>query len=403
MGYKFLLFGTDVGTNYGCDAIVLGTSRILRENFPGCEVWFPQNSWRANNYHKIFGIDSGIKIPNNSVLSRTLLLGKRILEKVKIIKKEELKIPTSIVKKSDCIISIGGDLYTFADKETNWPFPYTIMEAGNKIMKLGKPYVIWCASIGPFDRAGNRLEELVEHLRSCTAIIVREKESFQYLREKLNLTQNVFLAADPAFVMESDPIEVGIFNKWENEKVLAINFSRAPMEHIYGHLPVEKFQSDLVLFVKRILENLPIKILFVPHVMTDFKFLPPIFEKIRETYPDRVKILPADIGAKKTKWAVSQANALLTMRFHCSLAGFSTNTPTVILVSTSKGAKICKEMYGDLEYGVSIEDMDGWEVIKKIKNLLENEKLLREKLSPISKEMENRALNAGKILSKIIS
>ena len=401
MNPKFLLFGCGVGGNYGCDAFVIGTERIIHRRFPDCEVLLPNWSWRTRNYGDILGNNSRIIVKD--AWKNIAYLSKRICEKCGLLNpKQVVRIPYKLVKKTDCILSIGGDLYTFADKEKNWPFPYPIMEAGNEIMRIGKPYVIWCASIGPLEKAGTRLGEMVEHLRACRAIIVREQDSYSYLRDKIGLKSNVYLAADPAFLMEPEQCNCEFLREHGVFKILAINFSLGPIEHVYGNNVVEDIQRDLTSYVQQMLDKLCIKVIFIPHVGSDYEFLTPIVDKVRLQFPDRVWILPENIGARKTKWAVSQANALLTMRFHCSLAGFSTNTPTMILVSTSKGEKICREMYGDLEYALNIRDMNADVVVSKVKDLLDNEKAIRKRLTPASEKMKEQALSAGDILAKVL-
>ncbi len=358
MSHKFLLIGTGIGSNYGCDAIVLGTPHILRHRFPDAEVWFPHMGWRPPDYDRVLGSDSGVTVKSGWRETRLTSLGKMVGRKAGLLSPDIVEWRKNLVKQADCVLSIGGDLYTFADKEKDWPFPYPIVSVGNDIMKLGKPYVIWCASVGPLEKAGPRLGELVEHLKACRAIIVREHASYHYLRDTLGLTENVFLAADPAFLMKPEPFETPFFEKNKDKyKTLAVNFTLSAIEHVKGHRPLREVQDELLMLVRRLLSDLPIKILLVPHVRKDFELLERVYLEITREFPGRTSMLPQGLGARKTKWAVSQANVLLTMRFHCSLAGFSTNTPTMLLVSTEKGNKITKEMYGDSEYSLSIADM----------------------------------------------
>lgn len=401
MKFKFLLFGVGIGSNYGCDAIVIGTEHVLHRRFFDSEILFPNWSLRARDYGDVLGTNSGIIVKD--AWRNIPYLSRHICEMCGLLNPKVVKIPITLVKQSDCVLSIGGDLYTFADKEKNWPFPYPIMEAGNDIIRLGKPYVIWCASVGPLEKAGNRLGAIVEHLKACRAIIVRERESFSYLRETIGLKENVYLAADPAFLMEPEPFEFPFLKEQSIYKLLAINFSLGPMQYVYGHMPVEKFQAELVLYVRKLLDKLPIRVLFVPHIPRgDDKFLTPIFETLSKLYSERVQILPENLGAPKTKWAVSQANALLTMRFHCALAGFSTSTPTIVLISTSKGAKICRDMYGNLDYGLNISNMNPDVVISKVKKLLDNEESVRKNLEPSCKMIQERALSAADVLANIL-
>lgn len=403
MKHRFLLFGITFGDNYGCDAIAYGTERILREEFPDCEIWTQgKASWRSSKwgYQQLFR-NSIIQVKTEWRSTRPILFGKSILKKLGIFQFPVVQEINSIIKASSCVLSVGGDLYTFSNKEKDWPFPFPIMEAGNRVMEKGKPYVIWCASVGPLEKAGDRLLEMVNHLRACRAIIVREQSSFNYLKHTLGIDHNVFLAADPAFLMESEPFDFP-FLDLKDKKILAANFSLGLMRHVFGDISSDEARAKCENLLCELLNSLSIRVLLVPHVGSDFPFLFPLFKELSNRYPNRLSILPSNIGAKRTKWAISKANALLTMRFHCSLAGFSTLTPTITLVSTSKGLKINEEMYGDLNYTVNICDMNSGAVLPKIKKILDKENEIRNMLFPRCKEMEERALSAGKILAREI-
>ena len=402
MSSKFLLFGVDVGGNYGVDAIVMGTDRIIHQHFHNSEVWLPATGWRKKDYSHILGNSGGIIVKDSWMDVRLAYFFRRICEKSNLLRPKIVPSHKMLVKKADYVLSIGGDLYTFAGKEKNWPFPYPIIEAGNEIIRQGKPYIIFCASVGPFDKAGDRLGEIINHLKMCRAIIVREQESFIYLRETIGLKDNVYLSADPAFVMEPEPFDAPFLNPYSKPKLIAINFSLSPIEHVYGHTPINEIYDKLILCVRQLLDNLSVRLVFVPHVTSDHTFLTHIFNAVNKHYPGKVWILPEDIGARKTKWAISQANVLLTMRFHCALAGFSTSTPTMILVSTAKGEKICKEIYGDLEYSLNIRDMNSDMLIPKIRRLLDHEETIRARLKPVCEKMIDRAFGAGDVIAKIL-
>jgi polysaccharide pyruvyl transferase WcaK-like protein len=307
------------------------------------------------------------------------------------------------VNASDCVLSIGGDLYTFAENEKNWMFPYPIMEAGNRVMRQGRPYVVWCASVGPLEKAGGRLDELRSHLEACRAIIVREQETYSYLRETLGIHENVYLGADPAFVMNPEPFACRFLEQKPGGTVLAVNFSLAPLQHVYGDLPVRELQATLARHVRAILDSLDVRVMFVPHVQGDYGFLSAVLQSLGGAYSDRLYILPEGVGAQRTKWAVSRARALLTMRFHCSLAGFSTNTPTMILVSTPKGAKICKEMYGDLEHALHIREMTEETLVCGVRKLLDDAEGIRARLAPASEKMARRAFACGEMLAHVLA
>lgn len=402
MGKIFLLIGIDPGWNYGIDAIVLGTERILHKRFPDGAIWLSPPGWKRKKYRHIFRQFQGIDVKDQWGDGRFSYFTRRILEKSRLLSPEIVRVQKNLVKRADCVLSIGGDLYTFAGHEKNWPFPYSIMEAGNAIIDQDIPYVIWCASVGPFEKAGSRFGELKDHLKRCHAIFVRERESFSYLQQIIGLKDNVYLAADPAFVMEPEPFEADFLCPPKGEKVIAINFSLAPMEHVFGHVSMNALIENLICFVRRLLNTFSARLVFVPHVSRDHEFLSYLLSEISRQYSERVWILPEDTGSKKTKWVISQSSALITMRFHCALAGFSTHTPTIILISTSKGEKICKEMYGDLEYSMDLRNFDVELLLQKLGYLFEHEKAIRERLESVSEEMKKRAYGAGDILARVL-
>lgn len=401
MNKLFLLFGVGVGGNYGCEAIVRGTEVILRHRFPASDIVLPSQSLRRRD-RQILKKGSSIRVVDVASKWDPLCVMSHLVGNLGFDVRHTMQVPSKLVRKSTCILSIGGDLYTFAEKEKNWPFPYRIVQAGNEMIKSGTPYVIWCASVGPFEKAGKRLPEITEHLKRSRAIIVRESDSYQYLRDELRLRDNVYLAADPAFLMEPETFDALFLTK-RDLPIVAVNFSQSPIEHVHGHKRIEETRASLAENLEALISLLDVRILLVPHVFQDHAFVRPIYEKVRKHAEDRSWVLPQGLGSPRTKWAVSQCNALVTMRFHCALAGMGTRTPTLVLVSTKKGSKICKDIYGNLDWALNIQDLTKETLVRKVRDLLDNEENLRQHLTQSIGMMKDRALSAADVLDDILA
>jgi len=401
MSKNILLFGIGgLASNYGCEAIVRGTELILNSAFSDYTGTFISFA-NADFERKRYGSSSNIRFINRSQGPNLFAL--RLGAKFGLVKNPHLNLDKSLIKKYDCVLSIGGDLYTFADQEKNWSYPWPIVHAGNRIIRTGIPYVIWCASVGPLEKAGPGLPEIKEHLRNCRAIIVREPESYNYLRDRLSLKGNVFLAADPAFLMEPVPFEDSFFAE-DDTPILAVNLSAAPIEHVFGSEKLYQIRDRYACILARLIDSLGIRLLLVPHVVGDSDFLTPVYQALSNQYPQRVMMLSDDIGAAATKWAVSQCQGLLTMRFHCALAGIGTATPTIMLLSTDKGRKLwCDIFNGDLDWLIDMKTLEDDILFQKVSDLLQNSDHIHASLQEVVSNMRARTLKAGDILRRVLN
>src|SRR3546814_5594710 len=77
-------------------------------------------------------------------------------------------------------------------------------------MDLGRPVFLWGASVGPFEAEPHFVPAIRHHLMRMSGIMVRERVSYDYLTQKLGLT-NVTMMADPAFTLSPEPVDTAPF------------------------------------------------------------------------------------------------------------------------------------------------------------------------------------------------
>ena len=234
-------------------------------------------------------------------------------------------------------------------------------------------------------------------------MIVREQESYRYLTKTLGLTENVHLAADPAFLMEPVPLEESIWAR-TGRTTLAVNLSAGCIAHVFGEDRVSAMRDEYTGMLAELISSKSADILLVPHVSADHSLLRPTYETLRNQFGESVSLLPPGIGAPATKWAVSQCDALVTMRFHCALAGIGTCTPTVILLSTDKGRKLALDVYEGREDSLlPIRDMTGNSLLEKVESVLERGKSEQDFLRRRLGVMRKRSLSAGDVLKQVVA
>src|SRR3546814_18392948 len=77
-------------------------------------------------------------------------------------------------------------------------------------MDLGRPVFLWGASVGPFEAEPHFVPAIRHHLMRMSGIMVRERVSYDYLTQKLGLT-NVTMMAVPAFTLSPAPVDTAPF------------------------------------------------------------------------------------------------------------------------------------------------------------------------------------------------
>ena len=404
MSGRFLLFGLNQITgNFGCEALVQGTGAVLKRTDPDCEPIYISDGHAKTDRARL-GPSSPIKVDDSAPRMGPRFFTRRLLRRMNF-RVKRCPLPHRLLKDADCVLSIGGDLYTFVDEETEavWPYPWPIVEDGNAIMDKGVPYVIWCASIGPLEKAGDKLGELVEHFHRCKAIIVRESASYDYMTNVLSIGENVYLASDPAYLMEPVAFEAP-FLAQDGEPVVAINMALGSIVQVFGqdNKAIARVCEQYLEGMRRLIRDLGVKIVLIPHGVSDHAFMAGFRDKLAADYEGRVWLVPIALGAQKTKWAVSQCAGLVSMRFHCALAGIGTCTPTMLVLTKPKGKKLIEDVYGNTDYALDLRDFSPEALYEKAKLMLDSHASVRRTLEAVLDVMQKRALSAGEVLQQIL-
>ena len=201
---KFLFVGNGSYQNRGCEAIVRGTMEILRQEFGehlqvSAGVYDDEAELQNQNANEA---DPAIQSHSiNSVGPRLSLKWWAAQANKRLGAKFEpqhwgMKF---LIQNVRVALEVGGDNYSL-----DYGRPENFMALDRFLQAQGLPVVLWGASVGPFDKDPEFAPRMFDHLRSLSAIFVRETASLEYLGSN-GVSDNVHLVADPAFVMK--PLE----------------------------------------------------------------------------------------------------------------------------------------------------------------------------------------------------
>lgn len=398
-----LIIGTGSLLNYGCEAIVRGSYRILRTFFPDCEIFVASDDkvYDATilppdihlvSYKKRFTLYRLFK----GVLRRCFNLGKG----------SPVRMNTTIGKKYDIILSCGGDNFCESPDGKILNLLIDLMRIGETAHLARKKYILWGASVGPFHDMQN-MSFVFKNLMQCDLINVREELSYQYLQQDKQVFSNTKLVADPAFCLEADT-NVD-FCKEVGKIYIGLNISFLSIAHSISPNEIENFKLQLFRQLDSILSS-DSRYFFVciPHVIVsqdsgqnDIVFMNEYIEK--SEYKQRISILPPYIGAAKTKGYIQQMDLLIAARMHCCVGGISMATPTLFVTYSNKGIGMSFYAYGHHNFEVKVSELLTSKFMDLITSMLMQKVEIKHYLELQQKRFVQDAMNSGKYLKELFS
>ena len=345
------LYGIYGVYNFGCEAIVCGAYRWLRDLYPDCKiVYFSYNF----DYDRKMLADLDIEV-EEVVQDRNFF--KRCINKGLMLQSERqiMNIPfRQMMKRVDMILSIGGDIYTIPQvlrEQAKYSYYNHLIDFCNRAIHCGKKVVVYGASVGPWGEYRRAVKYFSDNMKKYSAILCREYASVEYL-ESLGF-ENALFFPDPAF-------QLGEGKKGEG-KYIGINLSPLSVRELYGaggDTQIEKFAGLL----DKVHERFGTELLFIPHVLSenendnDLLFM----EKIRQkmAYGKHVLIADSHKGFMGIKEQIRSCHMVISARMHCAINAVEENVPTIFLAYSQKSIGMCGYVYGNKKWVVDIRRLE---------------------------------------------
>jgi polysaccharide pyruvyl transferase WcaK-like protein len=380
--------------NYGCEAIVRGTERILRSGLPDAEIAY-FSSAPAEDARRLSGCRVDVQPRYRSGLDR---IARRIVNKP--FRSLRLTPPLDLersLRGGDLVLSIGGDMYT----QYGGNMPRSIMGLGNKVMRAGIPYAVWGASIGPFNGPEGKVQELMEHFRRCRFITVREDRTLDYLRRQ-GVEQNVFRVADPAFALGEADLREAAIPPGGRRLRIGINFS--PLSAAEVGMDRDQMAAGQGAMLGRLVERTDADLLLLPHVVStvcpgddDLGYLRQVQAAIPVAVRARVRLVDNDPGFLGLKPLLRACDVVLAARMHCGINAVSEGRPALFLAYSEKARGMAERVYGHGRYVLDVRDSGQRSFADALCDLLP--RLQAENLAGRAKEWKDEALQTLRIVA----
>lgn len=391
---RILLIGIGGVYNYGCEAIVRGTERILRCALPDAEIV----------YHSPRPKDDAVRLTGCAVEVRPRFrtgvdrLVRRLVNKpFRLLGRQvPLDLETAVAG-FDLVLSIGGDMYT----EYGGQLPWAMVALGENAMRQGIPYAVWGASIGPFRGSPAELDALTAHFRKCRFIAAREQRTIDYLHNQ-GVDRNVVPMLDPAFALGSGSAPENRCAHPSAGMRIGVNLSPLSAQEAGAdrrHMAVRQGAM-----LGRLIEEADAEILLVPHVVSpldpgddDLGYLRQVHAAVPMRVQGRVRLVDTDPGFLGIKPALRSCDVVLAARMHCGINALSEGVPALFLAYSEKAWGMAERIYGHHRYVLDVRESGRAEFAQVLMDVLPG--LRRENLRERAVEWRAEALRAMEILA----
>jgi colanic acid/amylovoran biosynthesis protein len=396
----FYLSGQRTFSNRGCEAIVRSTVALLKKQFGEITVFVPSDNIALDQKQWPEHADSGVVFVPLYYPKLTRYWVQ--LQRLPFSFLKQMNWPfraDSTLKRTlesvDAVLSIGGDMYTYEGRLPSW-----IMGIDYLAMKMGKPVVLWGATVSDFEEEPMFTPKLRLHFEKMAFTIIRESLSEKILVENFKLS-NVLRMPDTAFTLKKQVVSLeGFWPTKSDNGILGLNVSPL-IEKFSGN--TDRVSLEVINFIRKVVDEKGISVLLVPHVTpldgsmknNDYQYMLSILKKL-EDLGGKVKIMNPNLNASEVKYVISQCRYFMGARTHATIAALSSKVPTVSIAYSQKAKGINLDLFGDEPVVIPLKDLNAERMLSSFDFLVKNELRLK-------KTLENKVVQAqDKILDVVI-
>lgn len=402
----FYLSGQRTFGNRGCEAIVRSTVALLRAQFGDVQILVPSVDMERDKAQWPDAAQQGVRFVRAYV---PRVAGPWVhLQRLPLpfLKRARWPFPMpdwlrQQLSEVDAVLAIGGDNYSL-----DYRIPSPVMGLDRFAMDLGKPVILWGASVGPFDREPSFVPAVKDHLARMNFVAVRESVSYQYLTEKLGLG-NVVQMADPAFMLGRETIDYGKFWPECPNGVLGVNISSLIERY---KRPEQDLRAEVAEFIRRAVTRHGLGVLLVPHVHPlqgehpggDGTYMADLQERLGDL-GDCVQMMPHSLNAAQIKYVISQLRFFIGARTHATIAALSSGVPTVSIAYSVKARGINRDLFGNEQAVLPTPELSADTLERSLDWLMREERALQATLAQRIPQLQDEAKRAAARVSSVLA
>lgn len=375
--------------NRGCEALVRSTVGLLNEHLDQVRVLVPSINIPLDSAQWPDAENYGVEFVPASlppgIWSHWDRLCRRLpfLTHIPVLKLNPDKNLARNISRCDALLAIGGDNYSL-DYDLASLF-YFVGEA-ECALRLGKPALLWGASVGPFSRLPGIERQMFDHLRRLSLITVRESASMAYLKSH-GITDNVMQVTDSAFTMQPEPFPAESFFT-NPHGVLGLNLSPLIERILSRQGRRDVMRAEVSAFVRRVVKEMGLSVLLISHVVplngigfgNDERTHREIADDLLDLGDD-VRLAPNGLNAPQLKYLISQCRFFIGARTHATVAAMSTGVPVTSIAYSIKARGINRDLFGHERYMLPTESLSQDSLWQALAILRKDEKAIRAQLT----------------------
>ncbi|MDV4343092.1 polysaccharide pyruvyl transferase family protein [Methanoculleus sp. YWC-01] len=408
----FILAGIRPGyTNRGCEAIVRGTTKILRKHFRDPHFLCLNHIESEEQYQQqcLQEMDEAIthlhsyrpskrKIAQNFWKPSHLGYVYDYFRRPEALKYRIYKQTLPYLDNAVAVLSVGGDNYSL-----DYGIPTLFTGLDDIVLEKKKPLAIWGASVGPFDTMPDYERYMSHHLREVPGIFARESVTIGYLKS-IGVTENVYPVADPAFLM--DPVKPeGIEDVLPiDEEAIGLNLSPLMAKYVSGG-DIDAWTTLTASIIESVAKKIGVPVYLIPHVTNpgsnDHEFMQRALSLIKDRNGN-ITLVPPEYNAAETKWIISRMALFAGARTHSTIAALSSGIPTLSFAYSIKAQGINRDIFGHTDYCMEPTDLGAEAVVSRVTSILDESATIRNDLAARIPGVQRAALSAGMELKHLI-
>jgi len=385
-----ILAGNGDRENRGCEAITLTTVDLLKNNIPEADICILSFDVKTDKYYEkkrdVKVLPASVPEPEG--LKRIINKFRRKLTPWDLYAKYDTLVPyINTVRGADVILSLGGDNYS-----DEYGLPTVYWGLAEVAKRFGKKFVIWGASVGPFNRPQS-LKVAKKSLKYVDLITARDSHTVAYL-EELKYGGSYVRVSDSAFLLKP---EEACLPKLDPSKQ-TIGFNISPLYYRFTGKTQEEILNISIAFLKKMSEIY--NIVLVPHVVSEKKLLRNDAVYMRKIIEALTQVVMADpsYGSSQLKYIISKCDFFIGARTHSTIAALSSGVPTLTLSYSIKAIGMNADIFGSKDFLIEASEFSLENLDSKFQKLVKDQEQIRTILRDRKNDIENMAMPGIKAL-----
>jgi len=419
---NILLTGMGSASNKGTAATIISTVKHLTSLLPDAdlyvELFFPEKQRKLIDIENenVHIIEPPLQSPIRAIFSFLIAIVQWPILKLTHGRLQANFHALGIYRRMDSIINVGGDGFVniYGERITERIFRYLFgLYPLLVAILLDKPVIFHSSSLGPFGVFKPVMKFVLERSQLVT---VRDQLSLKHLKEAGIDISNVYVTADPAFLIEIAPDELvektlkreGIdLEKIRNNEIPIVGVVLSKLRGFRGEILRSKYNYLIKIFaetIDKMIETLGAQIIFISRSSGVIR------KKSNDVYvgmdimltiknKENFSIIKGDYSPELIKGLLSKCDALMSFHMHPLIFALPSYVPCVIIAFSDKAYGLMQKV--DLiEYVCDIRFLTSELLFRKVCKALSDKEKIQRQLKEKMKYVEKEALSSYMLIKE---